>query len=325
MTDETHKVEPAEVVAARSYVAESFARCLAEIDQKAFGDAPSASYERGNLTQSSVQAAISKVGEAGLESFEVRVASKEERLGDLVIFEHTLEDGTFVQIQSEGPKTANTDEVIARTIFISFKGDGKTLEIPDSTLHLINTEWRNGDGRMTSLVDYRVNTFADGVARTSENMQISELRMVNPSFVWYDEGHDEYEEPKTSRLRIIEGDKLTNDKGELIFDLYDLLQEAWPETRVIIATPNIPMAQLGTLKTELTRNANGDNLDLDAVIYTSLKGYTGREETRWGLGWDDGEQVFVHIYTKEFFDSAPNARQVFDDHIVPNTIGRGHK
>jgi hypothetical protein len=80
------------------------------------------------------------------------------------------------------------------------------------------------------------------------------------------------------------------------------------------------LAKLDALKRDLRRDADGDSLDLSAIIYSSLKGTDSIVKARWELGWDDGDSVFVHIYPKEFFDSQPDAREIFDQKIVPSLL-----
>jgi len=126
---------------------------------------------------------------------------------------------------------------------------------------------------------------------------------------------------KNPRLLIIEEPKITNESGDLIFDSYKFLQEAWSEGSVILATPNVPLSDLEPVKKAFSRDADGDNLDLTAAIYSSIDGGSSSKETdRWEIGWDDGTRVFVRVYPKEFFDSQPNAREIFDQKIVPSLL-----
>lgn len=127
------------------------------------------------------------------------------------------------------------------------------------------------------------------------------------------------EQATNPRIRVVEGDSITGADGKLVFDLYELLVEGW-SSDVIIATPNIPLAKLASLKEELRHHANADSLDLDAIIYTSLADGEAVNTDRWKMGWDDGAQIFVRIYPKEFFGSASDAKDVFEQKIVPSIL-----
>ena len=188
MDDEAQKSEPAEILIARNYVAESFARCMAELKSDDFIQVQSPENERGGLTSDSIRAALASVAEAGLEDFEAKISTAEGRISELVIFERRQENGTFIEIRCERPTAADTDEIVARSIFVTVKDEGKTQEIPDSILHLANVETRDGGSRIASIIIYDVSTYLPNGSKTLENMRSQELRMANTSVVRYSNG-----------------------------------------------------------------------------------------------------------------------------------------
>ena len=119
-------------------------------------------------------------------------------------------------------------------------------------------------------------------------------------------------------ILIFEGAKLADEDGKLAFDEYALISGSWPNYKVVIATPNVPMSGLGLLKEALRQHANADSLDLEATISCSTKdGWKPVEKAHWSLGWDDGDYILVHIFPKEFFDSTPDALEVFNQKVLP--------
>ena len=80
--------------------------------------------------------------------------------------------------------------------------------------------------------------------------------------------------------------EITDDEERFFFSLYNLLMDAWQSGSVIIATPNIPLAELNALKKELANCANAESLDLDAIVFASTEGGDPKETERWELGWD---------------------------------------
>lgn len=114
---------------------------------------------------------------------------------------------------------------------------------------------------------------------------------------------------------LFEGDKLLEEGDKFAFDLDGLIEDAWDTGTVVIALPNIPTDELNALKDELRRNAAGDSLDLDAIVYDSTEDGNA-EVDRWTLGLEDGKQLFVHIYPKESFSGAGITENVFNEKIV---------
>lgn len=120
-----------------------------------------------------------------------------------------------------------------------------------------------------------------------------------------------------SWLRVVEGDRICDDKGEPIYEEFDFADKDYNITHFVIATPNISAHKLDDLKRILGRDADGYELDLGVSINCSLEGDKPKELKRWELGWDDYRRVSIDVYPKEFFESQPNAKDVFEQKIVP--------
>ena len=120
------------------------------------------------------------------------------------------------------------------------------------------------------------------------------------------------------RIKFIEDAEIINDKGDLIFDEFSFIRPDTQDDHFIIATPNIPLVKLDDLKRNFRRDADGGNLDLSVSIHTSIDNTPDKGDGSWEMGWDDGDRVYVDIYPKEFFESQTNAREVFEQEIVPS-------
>ncbi len=104
-------------------------------------------------------------------------------------------------------------------------------------------------------------------------------------------------------------------EGKLCFDLYKLYEEGWANGTIILATPNIPLGGLFKLRKEVATLANTENLDLDVIVATKFdKDGDPVETSRWRLGWDDGRQIYIHLFPKEFFD-LPGANEVYENWV----------
>jgi hypothetical protein len=93
---------------------------------------------------------------------------------------------------------------------------------------------------------------------------------------------------------------LVDSDGMLFVDLYHLVMNAWG-TDPIIVLPNIPAHELAPVKEALRQHANADSLDTDVIIYDGIHNGQPKEAGRWQLGATDGHQLFVRLYTMEFF------------------------
>ncbi len=114
------------------------------------------------------------------------------------------------------------------------------------------------------------------------------------------------------------------EEGPEIIDLYkrvyDLITAAWSNGTAVIAIPNIPLKGLRWLKALLREYANADNLDLDVLVCTKLVEGQPVETQRWALGWDDGHQIFIHLFTAEFFSEVEDPRTVFEQDLLPQLL-----
>ncbi|MEK7595502.1 MAG: hypothetical protein AAB443_02870, partial [Patescibacteria group bacterium] len=95
---------------------------------------------------------------------------------------------------------------------------------------------------------------------------------------------------------------------------YELYNKSWSTGSIIIATPNITLGALDALKKALRTLANAESLDLDVVVAMIIEDGTPKESTRWRLGWDDGNQLFVHLFPQEFFQ-LPGAECVYNEWV----------
>jgi len=148
--------------------------------------------------------------------------------------------------------------------------------------------------------------------------------LVNPNDVWY-----EYEEPQTQeggevlsepRLVFFEGDSIVDASGKVKIDTFGLLEEGWSKGAVVLATPNIPLKDLEYLRKAFIGDADAESLDLEVILYTSLKGVIPSSDKRWSLGWEDGNSIQVHLFPKEFFDASSKAKSVLMKDIAPSLL-----
>lgn len=132
------------------------------------------------------------------------------------------------------------------------------------------------------------------------------------------EGKEDYS--THPNFKLIDGPEIADDKGELIFNSHEFIENHWKNHQFVIATPDIPSIMLGPLENDLRRIADIENHDLSALIYGSIEDEEEKVKDRWELGWDDGHYIAVHIFPKEFFDSQPDAREIFDQKIAPQLL-----
>lgn len=112
----------------------------------------------------------------------------------------------------------------------------------------------------------------------------------------------------------VEATSIKDAEGHLCFNLYKLYEESWPSGRIILATPNIPIAQLEELQKQIRTLANAESLDLDVIIAMAIEDGKPKETKRWRLGWDDGTQIFMHLFPQEFFQ-LPGAEGVYNQWV----------
>jgi hypothetical protein len=120
--------------------------------------------------------------------------------------------------------------------------------------------------------------------------------------------------PTTPRwLRIIDSDSFSDNKGEPTFEKFDYTDNL---THFVIATPNISQNNINDLKRICDRDANDHELDFGLSIKGPLEEEKVKQVKYFEFGWGN-RFILIEVYPKEFFDSQPNAEEVFQQKILP--------
>lgn len=338
MRDEFRGNESAEVATTRQYIAETLTRAIEELSGGKYLETR-APYEKGDLTVDTVLSTIASIGD--LCEYSAVEARGQGMLSDTIVFEHTDEKDLYIQIRCDGPSVTDTDEIVARSLMVTFKTAGKTQEVPDSTMEVINTERRNGDERLNSIVALRANQSKTGGAMIPNTFTFTSntIRLVNPELTTYiaESGHyyedliAKYEYDKIPPFSNLPQDiQRDRDTGlhHLTTDLID--EAAWGMGTAFISLPNIEgditSTDVQQLINRLELTAEARDLDITLVFYKSgqelMDDYSSGETF---LGPAKGKQVKVVVCGKEFYDAEPNAkelisqkaRQIYNDWVGP--------
>ena len=117
-------------------------------------------------------------------------------------------------------------------------------------------------------------------------------------------------------LKVIEENKITDCNGNLVFDAKTLIKGCWHLGEVIIVTPEISLSELKEpLIKELNLCASNpmDPLDLKVITHISPEEINKSS----GLGIEYTHEMDVHLFPKEFFNSTPNAKEIFYKKFFP--------